>query len=402
MQENRTQSKSVSGDFVARVSSGNNSLLIVDDNGRVPEVSGSSPELCIVVPVFDECANVEPLVSELIAALGKINWEVIFVDDDSPDGTANRVRDLARKSNRVRCVQRIGRRGLSTACIEGMLASAAPYLAVMDGDLQHDPKVLPKMLEALKSGDTELVVGSRYADGGSLGNWDSAREKISRIATRLGRTIVPATLRDPMSGFFMLRRSLLEAAVHNLSGLGFKILLDIFSSSPRPVVFQEIPFVFRTRQSGESKLDSQVVWEYLMLLADKLIGRYMPIRFLSFILIGGLGLVIHLTVLRLGMSLLPAPFVVSQSIATFAAIVFNFTMNNVLTYRDKRRHGWNWVAGLISFSVICGVGAVANIGIASYLFAQHSAWFWAAIAGSLTGAVWNYAVTSVYTWGKKS
>ncbi len=361
-----------------------------------------SPELSIVVPVFDESGNVAPLISELTLALEGVNWEVIFVDDDSPDGTSTRVRQLAQEHGRVRCVQRIGRRGLSTACIEGMLASTAPFLAVMDGDLQHDPEVLPKMLSALKVGDTELVVGSRYVDGGGLGDWDSTREKISRIATRLGRTVAPPTLRDPMSGFFMLRRSLLDATVHNLSGLGFKILLDIFASSPRPVVFREIPFVFRTRNSDESKLDSQVVWEYLLLLADKLIGRYVPIRFLSFILIGGLGLIVHLFVLRMGMTTLPVPFVVSQSIATVVAIIFNFSLNNILTYRDKRRYGWQWLAGLASFTVICGVGAIANIGIASYLFDQHSAWLWAAIAGSLTGAVWNYAVTSVYTWGKKS
>jgi dolichol-phosphate mannosyltransferase len=374
---------------------------------KVPETlmqsqtSGAGPELSIIVPVFRERDNVEPLVNELATALQGIDWEVIFVDDDSPDGTSNAVRQLARRFNRVRCIQRIGRRGLSTACIEGMLGSAAPYLAVMDGDLQHDPNVLPTMLEALKDSDTELVVGSRYTEGGSLGDWDSARAQISKYATMLGRTVVPANLHDPMSGFFMLRRGLLDRVVRNLSGLGFKILLDIFASSHKPVVFREVPFVFRTRQAGESKLDSQVAWEYLMLLADKLIGRYVPIRFLSFILVGGLGLIIHLIVLR-GLLAASTSFITAQSVATFVAIGFNYAMNNALTYRDQRKRGLRWLTGLVTFSVVCGIGAIANIGIASYLFEHDSAWIWAAIAGSLTGAVWNYAVTSVYTWGRKN
>jgi dolichol-phosphate mannosyltransferase len=360
-----------------------------------------APELAIIVPVFNERDNVLAMVKELDETLGGVHWEAIFVDDDSPDGTAQTVRDVAKDDSRVRCIQRIGRRGLSTASIEGMLGSAAPYIAVMDGDLQHDPKILTAMLAELKNSDTELVIGSRYVEGGSLGNWNRVREQISRISTRLGHTVVPASLKDPMSGFFMLRRTLLEVVVRNLSGLGFKILLDIFASSPRPVKFKEVPFVFRTRQAGESKLDSQVAWEYLMLLMDKLVGRYVPVQFLSFALIGALGLLVHLAVLSGTYTAGFTDFVTGQSIATFAAIVFNYSMNNVLTYRDKRKRGWKWLAGLFSFTIVCGIGSLANIGIANYLYQHNSKWLVAAIAGVLAGAVWNYALTSVYTWGRK-
>lgn len=359
-----------------------------------------SPELSIVVPVFNEKDNVDALVRELALTLSGVEWEVIFVDDDSPDGTSQVVRDLASTDGRVRCIQRIGRRGLSTASIEGMMGSTAPYVAVMDGDLQHDPRILPAMLNLLKTSDNELVIGSRYVEGGSLGNWDSAREMISRFSTKLGHTVVPAALKDPMSGFFMLRRTLLDTVVRNLSGLGFKILLDIFASSPRPVAFREVPFVFRTRQAGESKLDSQVAWEYLMLLMDKMIGRYVPIQFLSFALIGALGLIVHVAVMASTYSTGYTDFVTSQTIATCVAIVFNYSMNNVLTYRDQRKRGWKWLTGLLSFAIVCSVGSLANIGIASYLFERNSRWLLAAVAGVLTGAVWNYAVTSVYTWGR--
>ncbi|HEY3516781.1 MAG TPA: glycosyltransferase family 2 protein [Gammaproteobacteria bacterium] len=363
-----------------------------------PAAGPRGPELSVIVPTFNERANVVPLVEELGAALSGIEWEVVFVDDDSPDETARAVRELATANGRVRCVQRIGRRGLSSASIEGMLASTAPYVAVMDGDLQHDPKVLPTMLDALKQEHVELVIGSRYTEGGSLGEWDRVRAFVSRLATWLGRAVVPATLKDPMSGFFVLRRSLFDAVVRDLSGLGFKILLDIFASARRPVTFREVPFVFRARREGASKLDSQAVWEYLMLLADKMFGRFVPVRFLFFSIVGAFGLGVHMLVLSAVYRFGGIAFVTGQTVATLTAMVFNYSLNNELTYRDQRRRGWPWLTGLLSFVAVCSMGAIANIGVAAYVFNRQSEWVLAAVAGVLTGAVWNYAVTNVYTW----
>jgi dolichol-phosphate mannosyltransferase len=362
------------------------------------DATASGPELCVVVPTFNERANVRPFVEELAIALQTVSWEVIFVDDDSPDGTAHAVRSIDLCRARVRCVQRIGRRGLSTACTEGMLASSAPYLAVMDGDLQHDPKILLEMLQLLRSGTAELVVGSRYVAGGSTADWDSKRLWVSRLATRLGHTLAPVELRDPMSGFFMLRRPLLEEVVRKLSGLGFKILLDIFASAERPIEFREVPYVFRQRNAGESKLDSLVAWEYLMLLADKLLGGYVPVRFIAFAAVGGLGVLVHLSIVNLMFRIAGMPFVSSQATATAVSIVFNYSLNNILTYRDKRRRGWRWLVGLGSFAAACSIGAIANVSVASYLFQNHVGWLLAAIGGVVAGAVWNYAISSVYTW----
>jgi len=357
-------------------------------------------ELCIVVPVFNERDNVLPMVRELSEVLANIEWETIFVDDDSPDGTAAAVREVAITNPRVRCLKRIGRRGLSSASVEGMLATAAPYVAVIDGDLQHDSSILVQMLDTLKSSDSEIVVGSRYVDGGGAGGLDEGREKISRFATRLGHSVVPDTLKDPMSGFFMLRRSLLDDVVRNLSGLGFKILLDIFASAGRPLKFREVPYSFRSRQAGSSKLDSNVAFEYLMLLADKLVGRYVPVRFLTFAVIGGFGVVIHLAIVTALFDFVKLQFTSAQAIATCITMVFNYGLNNVLTYRDMRRRGWKWLTGLLSFLLVCSVGAFANVGVAAYLFNRRSEWVLAAIGGVLVGAVWNYAVSSVYTWGR--
>jgi dolichol-phosphate mannosyltransferase len=360
----------------------------------------SGPELSVIVPTFNEYENVDRIVQELSDVLAEIDWEVIFVDDDSPDQTAQAVRRLGAVDRRVRCVQRIGRRGLSSACIEGILASSAPFVAVMDGDLQHDTRIIPRMLETLRGSEIEIVVGSRYTEGGSISGWDGSRALISRLATSLGRILVPRELKDPMSGFFMLRRPLFDEIVRDLSGVGFKILLDIFASAKRDVAFCEIPFEFRTRQFGSSKLDSLVAWEYGLLLADKLVGHHVPVRFVVFALIGGLGVGVHMAVLATFYRFGQMEFVVAQAVATVAAMIFNYSLNNILTYHDRRRRGLRWLTGLLSFMGACSVGALANVGVAAYLFNRESRWLMAALAGVLTGAVWNYAVTSAFTWGR--
>lgn len=356
--------------------------------------------LSIVVPTFNESANVAELLRRIEAAMGPSGWEAVFVDDDSPDGTAALVRTIACGDARVRCVQRVGRRGLSSACIEGMLASAAPAIAVIDADLQHDETVLPRMLAQLDQG-ADVVVGTRYAQGGSTGEWDASRKSMSLWATRLSRMILKQPVSDPMSGFFMLRREVLEGCVHELSAMGFKILLDVLASSRKELRIAEVPYTFRDRFAGESKLDSMVVWEYGMLLADKTLGRFVPVRFLMFSLIGGIGVFVHMAILTAALKVLAMGFTAAQTVATLLSMVFNFALNNQLTYRDRRLNGWRWVRGLASFVVACGIGAVANIGIATWLFEHDTRWVFAAVAGILVGAVWNYAVTQLYTWGKK-
>jgi len=359
-------------------------------------------ELAVVVPTFNERDNVSEVVSRLEHCLRGEAWEVIFVDDDSADGTAARVREVARQNPRVRCLQRIGRRGLSSACVEGMLASSSPYLAVIDGDCQHDETVLPRMLEVLKSGEADVVVGSRYAAGGGIGSWNASRARMSRFATRLSRAVIKRDLSDPMSGFFALRREVLELAVRNLSNLGFKILLDLIASSPQPPRVKELSYEFRNRHAGESKLDNQAMWGYLMLLADKLIGGAVPVRFVSFALIGGFGVFVHFAVLAALFRAMSLPFTFSQAGAAAAAMTSNFILNNALTYRDMRLRGWRWVKGLVSFTLTCSLGALANVGVASYLFKRHTVWALSALAGIVVGAVWNYAMTATYTWEKHS
>jgi dolichol-phosphate mannosyltransferase len=359
-----------------------------------------SLELSVIVPTLNERDNVPVLLERLDEALSGTAWEVIFVDDDSVDGTAEAVRQIAATDPRVRCLHRIGRRGLASACIEGMLASAAPYLAVIDADMQHDEKLLSRMLDVLKRDEADLVIGSRYMERGCADDWSRSRKMVSRVAERMSRTVMKAEVSDPMSGFFMLRRDVFNGSVRKLSGIGFKILLDILTSSSGPLRIRELPYKFGMRSAGESKLDATVAWEYVMMLLDKMIGHIVPVRFLLFSLIGLLGLAVHLSVLAIAFQGGGLGFAVSQTLATFVAMTNNFLLNNVFTYRDIRLRGWSLGVGLLSFYLVCSVGALANIGIATYVYGAEEPWWIAGVAGAIIGAVWNYAVSSVYTWRK--
>ncbi|MDT8759495.1 glycosyltransferase family 2 protein [Sphingomonas psychrotolerans] len=360
-------------------------------------------ELAIVVPTFNERGNVPLLVARLDQALDGRNWEAIFVDDDSPDGTAQAARELARMDRRVRVIQRIGRRGLSSACIEGMCATAAPFVAVIDGDLQHDETILPAMLDALEQDDSlELVVGSRFVSGGGTGAWDRDRVAKSALATRLSRQVLKADLSDPMSGFFMIRTQIVRELVPRLSAIGFKILLDIMTAAPRPLTFHELPYTFRLRTEGESKLDHVVAMEYLIALYDRMFGKIVPVRFAMFSAIGTLGAAVHFGVLWLLFRGLDWPFVTGTILATAVAMTFNFFLNNALTYREQRLKGAKaLIGGWVSFCVVCAVGAVANVGVSAFLHnVQHGDWRISALAGVAVAAVWNFALSSRFTWGR--
>lgn len=359
-------------------------------------------DLAIVIPTLNEAGNIRPLIRGLDGALAGLSWEVVFVDDDSVDGTVEVIREVALERPNVRYLQRIGRRGLASACIEGMLSTPAPVLAVMDADLQHDEGLLPGMYRTLIEGGHEVVVASRFLEQSSLGTFSSARERLSRMGIRMSGWVCKAELSDPMSGFFMLRREVLQEVVRDLSGQGFKILLDIFASSERPLSFAEVPLHFRERNSGASKLDTMVMLEFISLVADKTLGRYVPVRFVEFVLVGLLGVIIHLLLLGAAFKGAGIDFYLAQGLATFAAMTGNFYFNNRLTYRDRRLRGRDFYTGLLSFYFACSIGALINLEMSSAIFGHGAGWALSGIVGAVVGSVWNFGITSTFTWNPKT
>ena len=355
-------------------------------------------ELAVVIPTYNERENVPIVLAALDRALAGYAWEAIIVDDDSPDGTAEYVRGLASTNRRIRLLERIGRRGLSSACIEGMLTTSAPYIAVMDADLQHDEAILPKMLERIRNERLDLVVASRNLGDGSMGESSPGRVWLSKMGNRVSRLVCHCDISDAMSGFFVVDRAYFQEIVHRLTGTGFKILVDLLASSQRPVRVAEVPYRFRNRERGESKLDVNVELEYLFLLIDKMIGNYVPTRFVMFVLVGSLGMVVHLTCLGLLYEVAKASFVVSQTAATVAAMTFNFLLNNIVTFRDRRLRGWRLLTGLLTFYLACSVGALMNVSFAEFLHRQAIPWYVAGISGTAISSVWNYGVNTILTW----
>ena len=374
------------------------STSAVEDAGRLVATVEQATALSIIVPTFNERDNVGELVERLDRCLAGLPWEIVFVDDDSRDGTVEVLRRLTRSDRRVRMLQRIGRRGLASAVVEGILATSSPVIAVMDCDLQHDEKILPSMYQRLLAG-CDVVVASRYMESGGVGDWTKQRMRISQVATQLAALLLPIELTDPMSGFFMIRRTAFDRVVRRLSNQGYKILLDILLSVQFNLRVEEVPYTFRSRHSGESKLDTIAVLDYLALLTDKIIGHVLPLRFIMFASVGAVGLIVHLSVLATLNLGIGVTFVTANFAAALTALAFNFFLNNMLTYRDMRLKGfWPIIRGFLSFSAICAIGTASNVGIAAVLFQRNYTWWLAAVAGVFMGAVWNYTATSIFTW----
>ena len=355
------------------------------------------PELTVVVPTRNERDNVAPLVARLERALCGIDWQVIFVDDDSPDLTATAVERLAARDSRVRLIRRVGRRGLAGACIEGLEAAAAPCVAVMDADLQHDAALLPRMLGRLRSGGVDVVVASRYVEGGSAGGLTPHRARLSRLAVRLARLLARVELADPMSGFFLVRRAVFELSAPRLSPLGFKILFDLLACAPQPLKCVEIPYRLDARRQGASKLDVLAELQFAALLLEKLTGGLIPPRLALFLAVGASGVLVHLAALY-GLLIVGPAFAWAQAGAVWVAMTSNFLLNNAITYRDQRLHGARLLRGLGSFYAVCALGAVANVALAILLYRALPVWWLAGAAGAALGAAWNYLGTRLLTW----
>ena len=378
--------------------------ILIPHGQRITRAETGAPnlaeavELAIILPTFEERENVAEVIARLRLALVGIRWEAIFVDDDSPDGTAEEVLAHARQDTRIRLVHRIGRRGLSSACVEGALASSAPWVAVMDADLQHDERVLPRMLQEAKSGSLDIAVGTRHAQGGSMGCFQRRRVLLSRLGQAVSQVVCRAALSDPMSGFFLARRSFLLDCAPRLQRSGFKILLDLFASSDRPVRFAEVGYRFGERRHGVSKLDVTTAVEYLTLIVSKLTGGLLPPQLVVFAMVGLVGMIVHLLALAVLKNWEHEPFFRSEIIATYLAMTVNFMLNNRITFHDRSLHGMRLARGFASFTLVCSFGAWASVIFAQSLLRGGMVWYVAGLSGLVLSLGWNYSMSNLFTW----
>ncbi len=341
----------------------------------------SRTELSVIVPTLNERGNIRSVVESLDAALQGISWEVIFVDDFSSDGTPEAVRAIAAVDRRVRLIERHNRRGLSSAVVEGALAAAADIIAVMDGDLQHDETLLPRLFAVVANGE--------------------ARKKLSQTGIRLSNVAFGLDMSDPLTGFFVVRRDVVVRALPRLSEVGFKILLDILTAAePRPRVV-ELPFSFRERAYGESKLSKRVLYDFFLFMIEKKLRPIIPLpaQFLSFSMINAVGILVHIAVYTLLTSSAVA-FGQAQLIATLVAMAFNYYVNNELTYSQNRLTGNAFYLGFVVFALVCSVGVIANVSVAVMMHDRYGdmAELVPVVFGALVSVVWNYGATRYFVW----
>ncbi len=359
-------------------------------------------DLTIIVPVLNEVQNIAPFCLSIQRALSNCSWrwEILFVDDDSKDGTAEAIEQFANENPfiSVRLIRRIHRYGLSSACIEGILASLSSLIVVMDVDGQHDETLLPQMMAEFQNPELDLVIASRYIEGGSTGSLAAKRVRVSEMATQLAQFLSKTDVTDPMSGFFMVKRVCFKAAAKQLFGQGFKILLDILLTTPGKLTIKELPYHMRSRQYGESKLNAKVVLDYFLLLAHHLCGWFFPLDFMLFILVGFIGSLFHLFVLGIALKSHTLTFLEAQSLATLVTVGINFYFNNTLTFSYQRLRGRRIYKGLLKFLGLCSLGFLLNLSVSYTTFSFLHSWVVAGLLGYIISGLWNYMCSKTSIW----
>ncbi|MGA0601974.1 glycosyltransferase [Caulobacter sp. KR2-114] len=354
------------------------------------------PALSLVICTLDEHECIGRVIDEVGAALAPVAHEIIVVDDSADERTAEAVLAVIARTPNVRLIRRSGVRGLASAAIAGWDAARGEVLGVMDGDGQHDPRKLREIYDRLVETGADVALCSRYADDSGTG-LTGFRDAISRIATHVTRFALGVRVTDPMSGQFVFQRDWYEAVRPRLSGVGFKILLDLIASGRRAPRTVEARGALRPRIAGESKLDFRVMADLVALIVAKRSNGLLSARFTLFAAVGAVGVGVHLAALGLAKAF-GAPFWLAQALAILTAMTSNFFLNNALTFRDARLTGPAMLKGLGLFYASCLAGALISEGLAVAIKTFADAWFLAALAGAVAGAVVNYALSRAFTW----
>jgi dolichol-phosphate mannosyltransferase len=356
--------------------------------------------LSIVLPTYNERDNVAPIVAELLPLQSRCELEILFVDDDSADGTAERVVELAHRHPPVRLIRRVGRAGLSSAIKEGILDATGDLVVVMDCDGQHEPATVSAAVDVLQRSGADLVIGSRFHAEARIHGLSQRRERQSSLANAVARFSLPRyrQLTDFMSGFFVLRPAATLPFVRRVDVNGFKFLYELLSISGGQLRVEEVPLRFQPRITGASKLDLAIIWDLGVSILHTLLWRSVPRRAISFALVGSSGVVVQLAASHLLMAL-GMGFDRALPPAVVAAATSNYLINNALTFRFQRQSGLALLRGLLKFLVVASLPVLANVGVASafYRLVAHDT-FAAQLAGIVVVFVWNYAASSRFVW----
>ncbi len=359
------------------------------------------PKLSIILPTYNESGNVGPIAHQLFSLENLYNLELIFVDDDSQDGTSDVVRDLAHLHPEVRLIRRVGRAGLSSAIKEGILDATGDLVVVMDCDGQHEPATVLAALRRLQETGADLLIGSRFHPEAKIRGLSPKRERNSTWANAVARFSLPRyrQLTDYMSGFFVCRLQAVLPYVRQIDVNGFKFLYELLAISGGRLQVGEVPLQFQPRISGESKLNLAVVWDLGISILHTLLLRSVPRRAISFALVGATGIATHLLIYFLSRQFLGASFESAQVFAVVSAASTNFLINNVLTFRTQQLKGWRLLLGLLRFLLVTSMGMVANVGVSSSLYHRTSGQpILAMFAGIAVDFVWKYAASSKFVW----
>ena len=363
----------------------------------------SKPTLSIVIPTYNEKDNVIIILEELKKVLKSISHEIIFVDDNSPDGTSAVVKDCMKKSSKIRLIHRIGRKGLAGAVIEGIFSANADIVAVMDCDLQHDETKLLDMINLFsKNNSLDLVIGSRFTETGEISEkaFSKIRKLGSKATTLIIKKVLNITSTDPLSGFFMVKKESFLKSSENLQTQGFKVLADFLATSGKNIEIKEIGYRFKNRLAGESKMSFLTILELIGLVLSQILKGRVSIRFILFCMVGLSGIFVQLLITGLVM-LLINQFPTSQTFGIIAAMTSNYFLNNIITFQERKLKSLDLIRGLFSFYLICSLGAFTNIAIATYIFSFSSNWLISSFIGACFGAVWNFTLSSIFTWKSK-
>ena len=360
--------------------------------------------ISIVIPTFNEVENIIPLLKNLTYIVNNFEYEIIVVDDDSPDGTSNEVNKYMKSDNRIKLITRIGRSGLSSAIKEGLIFSQGKYLLVLDGDGQHHPSFILNMLEKIKKNQCDIVIGSRFLNTSKLEGLSNERSLGSKFANKMARLSLHkeySKLTDYLSGCFCLEREKTNKLIKKIEINGFKFLYELLSLSKGKLAVNEVPLIFKKRRFGNSKLDIAVVWDFLISIIHNLTLRILPRRAISFGMVGISGVFVQLFITSLLVEIFLVEFYDALPFAVIIAATSNFLINNQVTFRSDRLKNSALLIGLLKFLIVASLPVIANVGITTAFYKYISAdTFVAQIAGIVIVYAWNYLASSSFVWKK--